>query len=91
MLLGAAANPGKELGAHPTDGKKMTAAVGRYGPYVRHGCTCANLPKGREIDSVTLEEAIEWIAARNAKMAENGGGKKKPRGKKKAPAAADAD
>ncbi len=86
-----AANPGKELGAHPTDGKKITAAVGRYGPYVKHGSTYANLPKGREIDSVTLEEAIEWIAARNAKVAENGGGKKKPRGKKKAPAAADAD
>jgi DNA topoisomerase-1 len=75
----APANPGKEVGVHPDDGKKITAAVGRYGPYVKHGSTYANLPKGREIDSVTLEEAIEWIAARNAKKAEGGGGRKRLR------------
>jgi len=86
-----AANPGKELGVHPLDGKKITAAVGRYGPYVKHGSTYANLPKGREVESVTLEEAIEWIDARNAKMAESGGGKKKRRGGKKAAAPAEAE
>jgi DNA topoisomerase I len=80
----APATPQKEIGPHPDDGKMITAAVGRYGPYVKHGKTYANLPKGREVDSVTLDEAIEWINARNEKKASGGGTKR--RGKKKSPA-----
>jgi DNA topoisomerase-1 len=75
------AAPQKEVGPHPDDGKMITASVGRYGPYVKHGKTYANLPKGREIESVTLEEAIEWINARNAKVASGEvGGKRKGKG-----------
>jgi DNA topoisomerase-1 len=85
----APATPAKEIGPHPDDGKTITAGVGRYGPYVKHGKTYANLPKGREIDSVTLDEAIRWINDRNAKKASGGGGGKR-RGKK-APATAEAD
>jgi DNA topoisomerase-1 len=86
----APATPQKEIGPHPDDSKMITAGVGRYGPYVKHGKTYANLPKGREIDSVTLDEAIEWINARNEKKAAGGGGFKR-RSKKKSPATVGAE
>jgi DNA topoisomerase-1 len=86
----APATPQKEIGPHPDDSKMITAGVGRYGPYVKHGKTYANLPKGREVDSVTLDEAIEWINARNEKKAA-GGGSFKRRSKKKSPATVGAE
>ncbi|WP_296599502.1 topoisomerase C-terminal repeat-containing protein, partial [Phenylobacterium sp.] len=48
---------------------------GRYGPYIKHGSTNANVPRGADPMSVTLEQAIALIAERAAK---GGGGKKKP-------------
>ncbi|MEX0343872.1 MAG: type I DNA topoisomerase [Rhizobiaceae bacterium] len=67
----------KDLGDHPDGGGKITVRDGRYGPYVNFGKINATLPKGKEPASVTLEEALELIAAKAAK-----GGKKKPARKK---------
>ncbi|PCJ32689.1 MAG: DNA topoisomerase I [Alphaproteobacteria bacterium] len=69
---GAAAVPIKELGNHPADGEPVNVFEGRYGPYVKHKKTNATIPKGKDPKSVTLEEAVELIKAREAK------GKKKP-------------
>ena len=66
----------RDLGAHPADGKKVSAGVGRYGPFVKHGSVYANIPKDRTVEEITLDEAVTLIAERVAK----GGGKKK-RGK----------
>ncbi len=35
----------QELGLHPEDGEPVTAAMGTYGPYVRHQKLNASLPK----------------------------------------------
>ncbi|HEY7610557.1 MAG TPA: type I DNA topoisomerase [Alphaproteobacteria bacterium] len=56
--------PEREVGEHPTLGEKITAAVGRYGPYVRLGKTYANLPQGTTPENVTLDQAIALIDAR---------------------------
>ena len=64
----------KELGEHPDDGKPVNIMNGRYGPYVKHNKINATIPKDEEPDSVTLERALELIAARAAKT---GAGKKK--------------
>jgi len=64
----------KELGEHPEGGGKVQVLSGRYGPYVKHGKINATLPKDREPEQVTMEEAVELIAARAAK----GPAKKKP-------------
>ncbi|MDR7027183.1 type I DNA topoisomerase [Rhizobium rosettiformans] len=71
----------KELGEHP-DGGGITVRDGRYGPYVNWGKVNATLPKGKDPQSVTVEEALVLIAERAAK---DGGGKAKA---KKAPAKA---
>ncbi|HEY8571317.1 type I DNA topoisomerase [Phenylobacterium sp.] len=64
----------KELGAHPADGQPVRVLSGRYGPYIKHGSTNANVPRGADPTAVTLEEAVKLLAEREAK----GGGKKKP-------------
>ncbi len=80
----------KEIGEHP-DGGAITVRDGRYGPYINWGKVNATLPKGKDPQSVTMEEALALIAERAAK---DGG---KPAKAKKAPAkaakakAADAD
>ena len=78
----------KELGAHPEDGAPIKILSGRFGPYIKHGDTNANVPRGKDPLEVTLDEAVILIAERVAK---GGGGKKKPTAKKasaKAPAKA---
>jgi DNA topoisomerase-1 len=76
------------LGEHPDDKKRVTAGIGRYGPFVKHGSVYANIPKDRTVEEITLDEAVALIAERVAK----GGGKKKRGGKaaKAEPAPADA-
>ncbi|MET3598645.1 type I DNA topoisomerase [Martelella mangrovi] len=69
----------KSLGDHP-DGGEVTVNDGRYGPYVKWGKINATIPKGKDPQSVTMEEAIPLLTARMEKT-----GAKKP-AKKKAPA-----
>jgi DNA topoisomerase-1 len=71
-----------ELGVHPTSSAPIQVKSGRYGPYVTDGEVNATIPKEREPEEVTLEQALELIAAREQKMRDEG---KDPR-KKKAPA-----
>ncbi|NBR90776.1 MAG: DNA topoisomerase I, partial [Rhodobacteraceae bacterium] len=80
---GAAAKPLKELGDHP-DGGAIQVLDGRYGPYVKWEKVNATIPKGTDPESVTMEQALEWITAKAGAK-----GKKKAAPKKaaaKAPA-----
>ncbi|MFE0013936.1 type I DNA topoisomerase [Mesorhizobium sp. NPDC059054] len=70
----------KDLGEHPAGGGKITVRDGRYGAYVNFGKINATLPKGKDPQTVTLDEAVALIAEKEAK---GGGGKKPFRGKKK--------
>ncbi|HUG89333.1 MAG TPA: type I DNA topoisomerase [Planctomycetaceae bacterium] len=56
------APPLRELGKHPEDEQPVAIYEGRYGPYVKHGKLNATIPKDREPDQVTLEEALDWLA-----------------------------
>lgn len=67
----------KSLGDHP-DGGAITVRDGRYGPYVNWGKINATLPKEVVPADVTMEQALELIAAK----AEAKGGKKKAPAKK---------
>jgi len=87
-------DPVKELGPHPDDGKPVIQKSGRWGPFVQHGKTRATLPKGTDKESVTLEQALEWLAAKAEKAPKAKKTAKKPARKatsKKASAAASAD
>ncbi len=59
--------PIKELGKHPDDDAVVAIFEGRYGAYVKHGKINATIPKDLDVNSVTLEEALQWIEAKAAK------------------------
>ena len=56
------------MGDHP-DGGAITFRDGRYGPYVNWGKVNATLPKGKDPQSVTLEEAMALIVEKGGKAA----------------------
>ncbi len=57
----------RTLGDHPDDKASVEICSGRYGPYARHGKINATLPKDVSVDEITLEEALELIAAKAAR------------------------
>ncbi|MGE5766509.1 MAG: topoisomerase C-terminal repeat-containing protein, partial [Bacteroidota bacterium] len=52
----------REVGAHPDDGKPITAGIGRYGPYVKHGPTYRSLTEGDDVLTIGLNRAVALIA-----------------------------
>jgi DNA topoisomerase-1 len=68
-----------DLGAHPTSGLSIQVKTGRFGPYVTDGTVNATIPKGTDPGSVTLEQAVEFLANREEKLRAQG---KDPRAKK---------
>ncbi|HHY02313.1 MAG TPA: type I DNA topoisomerase [Paracoccus sp.] len=63
---GAVAAPLAELGEHP-EGGAVQVLNGRFGPYVKWGKVNATLPRDLSPEAVTMERALELIAAKQAK------------------------
>jgi DNA topoisomerase-1 len=68
----------KALGKHPASGEAVRVLDGRYGPYVTDGTTNASVPKGTQVESLTMAAAVELLTARE------GMGPKKAKGRAKA-------
>ena len=81
----AAAEPIKVFGPHPTSGGEIKLMAGRYGPYVTDGTTNATLPRDKQPETLTAEEAVVLIDERAAKGPAKGKGRKKAPVKKAAP------
>jgi DNA topoisomerase I len=60
----------REIGLHPETGKPITAGLGRYGPFILHEGTYANLGSVEEVFSVGINRAVVLLAEKAA-----GGGK----------------
>jgi DNA topoisomerase I len=56
----------RDIGPHPEDGKMISAGIGRYGPYVLHVGTYANLPTADEVFEVGLNRAVTVLAEKRA-------------------------
>jgi len=69
-----------DLGAHPESGEPIQVKDGRFGPYVTDGAINATVPKGTDPEKVDLDQAVELLAKREAKLRAQG---KDPRAKKK--------
>jgi len=67
-----AAKPIKDLGSHPVDQAPIQIFSGRYGPYVKHGDLNATIPKDRDPETLTLEEALSLLAAQAEKAPKAG-------------------
>ena len=68
----------REVGAHPEDGKLITAGLGRYGPFVAHDGTYANLSDIEEVFDVGLNRAVALLAEKRASRGAGRGGAMAP-------------
>lgn len=65
----------RELGNHPTSGEPVTLNRGRFGPYVKHGKIMASLRKANDPETMTLDDALVLIQAKEERDAAKGKGK----------------
>jgi len=61
----------RDVGPHPEDSEMIRAGIGRYGPFVQHQRTYANLDSVEEVFSVGLNRAVSLLAEKAAR----GGGR----------------
>ncbi|HQY43076.1 MAG TPA: type I DNA topoisomerase [Paracoccaceae bacterium] len=52
----------RPIGPHPEDGALVEAGIGRYGPYVKHNTTYANIPDVEEVFTIGMNRAVEVLA-----------------------------
>lgn len=79
----SSAKPLRELGPHPEDGEPVNVYNGPYGHYVKHGKTNASIPKEQDMEAVTLEMALEWLAAKASSGSKKSSKSKKSTGTRK--------
>ena len=77
----AAATALATLGEHPDSAAPIEVRSGRFGPYVTDGVVNASIPKGRDPATVTLDDAIELIAAREERLRAQGKDPRAPKAK----------
>lgn len=57
----------RDIGQHPETGKMIAAGIGRYGPYVSHNGTFANIENAEEVFSIGINRAVTVLADKQAK------------------------
>ncbi len=78
----------RTLGPHPADNELVSVRKGRFGPFVKHGNTVANLPRGVMMDDVSLQEAVALLAEKGKQLRPRGAAKRRGRGAANGEAAA---
>jgi len=68
----------RDVGPHPEDGEMILAGIGRYGPFVQHNGTYANLPTVDEVFEVGLNRAVALLAEKRANGPGRGRGETQP-------------
>jgi DNA topoisomerase-1 len=56
----------REVAKHPETGEPILAGIGRFGPYVQHGKTYANIGKDDDILEIGANRAIDLIVAKES-------------------------
>ncbi|WP_149140859.1 type I DNA topoisomerase [Gemmobacter caeruleus] len=62
----------RPIGPHPEDGALVEAGIGRFGPYVKHNSTYANLPEVDEVFTIGMNRAVEVLAQKASRGAGRG-------------------
>jgi len=57
----------RDIGQHPESGKMISTGIGRYGPFVLHEGSYANLESVEDVFSIGLNRAVTVIAEKQAK------------------------
>jgi DNA topoisomerase I len=61
----------RQVAVHPSSGEAILAGIGRYGPYVQHGKTYANIGRDEDVLEIGANRAIDLIVTKEA----GGGGR----------------
>ena len=56
----------REVARHPSSGEPILAGIGRYGAYVQHGKTYANLSRDDDVREIGANRAIDLIVAKES-------------------------
>ncbi|MGD0103462.1 MAG: type I DNA topoisomerase [Rhodopila sp.] len=80
----------RTIGPHPRDKDLVSVRKGRFGPYVQHGKTVANLPRGVAMEDLTLDQAVALLAEKGKALKPKGAAARR-KGKAPAKAAATAE
>ncbi len=56
----------REVAKHPVSGEPILASLGRFGPYVQHGKTYANLGRDDDVLEIGANRAIDLIVAKES-------------------------
>ncbi|HVZ30233.1 MAG TPA: DNA topoisomerase, partial [Asticcacaulis sp.] len=56
----------RTIGVHPEDQKPIVAGLGRFGPFIEHGGTYANLTGIDEVFEVGINRAVDLLAEKRA-------------------------
>jgi DNA topoisomerase-1 len=64
----------RDVGKHPETGKMISAGLGRYGPFLLHDGSYANLESIEDVFSIGLNRAVTVIAEKKSRFA-NGRGR----------------
>ena len=63
----------REVGIHPETGKKITAGLGRFGPFILHDGNYANLKDPEELFDIGVNRAVIVLAEKIARAEERAG------------------
>ncbi|GES46194.1 DNA topoisomerase 1 [Rhizobium dioscoreae] len=59
----------RDIGKHPETGKMISSGIGRYGPFLLHDGSYANLESVEDVFTVGLNRAVTLIAEKQSKAA----------------------
>ena len=57
----------RQVGAHPEDGKMITANFGRFGPYIAHDGKYASLESPEDVFNIGINHAVTVLAEKKAR------------------------
>jgi DNA topoisomerase-1 len=52
----------RTIGTHPETGETITAGLGRFGPYIKHGSAYVSLPADDDVLTIGLNRAVSLLA-----------------------------
>jgi DNA topoisomerase-1 len=52
----------RTIGTHPETGEMITAGLGRFGPYIKHGSAYVSLPADDDVLTIGLNRAVSLLA-----------------------------
>ncbi len=64
----------RTVGRHPETGELITAGIGRFGPYIKHGITYKSLGRDDDILTIGLNRAVSLLAESSKERGRGAGG-----------------